>query len=235
MWRSHLQGDLLWWACSNDKGVPTRYEAYIAPTWSWASIKGNVFTAGDESDRVEYLYEVDDYKLEYATEDKIGAIRSGWIRLSGQLRQLELRRKTTEGKKLWSLFIDKIEYDPEQYVDGETGHLWLSIWLDEQTDFDEESKSGTLYCMLARYHRFNEIGDASNMWDFLMFQLVDPSKGIFRRIGVARTRTGNIKNPYPTSSLVQGASSKYAKQDGPSTTTLPCAAYEGGVHSIYVI
>ncbi|RGP71653.1 heterokaryon incompatibility [Fusarium sporotrichioides] len=121
MWCSHLQGDLLWWACSNDKGVPTRYEAYIAPTWSWASIKGNMFTAGDESDRVEYLHEVDDYKLEYATKDKMGAIRSGWIRLSGQLRQLELRRKATEGKKMWSLFIGKIEYDLEQYMEGETG------------------------------------------------------------------------------------------------------------------
>ncbi|XEU99679.1 hypothetical protein FSHL1_004966 [Fusarium sambucinum] len=235
MWRSHLQGGLLWWAYAMEV-IPTRYEVYVAPTWSWASIEGRVITANYESDRVEYVYGVDGYKLEYATEDNMGAVRSGWLRLKGQLRELKLLRKATESKEMWSLFIDNLKYDPQQYGDGETGDLWSSVWLDEpQTGFDEESKSGALYCMLARHHLFNDAGDAYNMWDFLLFQLVDSSQGIFRWIGMARTRTGKVKSPYPMSNLTQEDSPESTLQDGSDTTTLPCASYEGGLHSIYVI
>ncbi|CZS77650.1 unnamed protein product [Fusarium graminearum] len=229
MWRKNLHNDLLWYGCHNYEEVSSRYEAYIALSWSWASYKGKVITMNYEHDRV------DDCKLEHVTDDEMGAVRSGWLRLSGHLRQLKLLRRASGGNDMWSLAIDNIEYDPQQYRDGETANLWSSIWLDEpQTDFDEESKGGNLYCMLARHHMFNDTGDASNMWDFLLFQLVDPSQAIFRRIGIARTRTGKVNNPYPMSSLDGGASSESA-EDGHDTTTLPCAAYEGGVHSIYVI
>ncbi|QPC67747.1 hypothetical protein HYE67_009978 [Fusarium culmorum] len=235
MWRKNLHNDLLWYGCDNYEDVPSRYEPYIAPSWSWASYKGKVFMMNYEHDRVEYLCEVDDCKLEHVTNDEMGAVRSGWLRLSGHLRQLKLLRRASEGNDMWSLAIDNIEYDPQQYRDGETANLWSSIWLDEpQTDFDEESKGGNLYCMLARHHLFNDTGDASNMWDFLLFQPVDPSRAIFRRIGIARTRTGKVNNPYPISSVNGGASSESVK-DGHDTTTLPCAAYPGGVHSIYVI
>ncbi|KAM0422190.1 hypothetical protein ACHAPD_000634 [Fusarium lateritium] len=236
MWRSHLQSGLLWRAYTSDKGVPTRYEAYTAPSWSWASINGDVLTTVQVPDREEYLYEVGDYKLEYATEDKMGAVRSGWIRLSGHLRKLKLLHKQEEGKDMWSLIIDNIEYDPQQYKDEETGDIWSSVSLDEpQTDFDKDNKSDALYCMLTRHHLFDDIGAPFNMWDFLLFKLVDPSRGIFRRIGMARTRTGKVKNPYPMSSLIQEASSESAQQDGFDFTALPCATYEDGLHSIYVI
>jgi hypothetical protein len=233
MWHSCLQENLLWLAYGSDKDEPTRYEVYTAPTWSWASIKGEVITVSYEPDRVKYLYKVDDYKLEYVTEDKMGAVRSGWLRLSGHLKPLKLLRET---ETIWSLIIDNIEYDPRRYIDEETKDVWSSVWLDEpQSDFNLENKKGTLYCMLARHHLFNETGEASNMWDFLLLQQVDDTHDTFRRIGMARTRTGNVKNPYPTNSLNQGASSRSVGIEGSGTAALPWAANEGGVQSIYVI
>ncbi|KAJ4130215.1 hypothetical protein NW768_007198 [Fusarium equiseti] len=234
MWRNHLRNDLLWLAFANTESEHTRYKTYTAPTWSWASINGMVLVPF-ESDMVEYRYKVDDYKLEYATEDKMGAIRAGWLRLSGQLRPLKLLRKTSnefaseEENIIWSLVIDNTEYDPSHYIAEEPGGLrLLVVHLDDsQVDIDAENESDSLYCMLATHHLCNEVGDKCNMWDFFLFQLVDATKGTFRRIGLARTRTGDVDNPYPAGKLVHGPSIP--------PTLLPCAAYEDGIHSIYVI
>lgn len=231
MWRGSLQNDLLWWAFdSSYKNEPTRHKTYTAPTWSWASIKGEVFTAAYESDRMKYLYEVNDYKLEYVTDDIMGAIRSGWLRLSGQLHELQLLRETTDGGSLWTLRIDNIVYTREytgRYGEG----LWLSVWLDEpQTDFAVENENGTLYCMPVRHHLFNEMGDQSNMWDLFLFHLVDTAQGNFRRIGMARIRTGDCDNP-PFMEDLGGATSRFTQ----TGVALPCAAYENGIHSIIVI
>lgn len=234
MWRSRLHNDLLWLVSKITESDHTRYGTYTAPTWSWASINGTVWIPF-ESDRIEYRYNVDDYKLEYATEDKMGAIRAGWLRLSGQLRPLKLLRKISnefasdKENIIWSLVIDNIEYDPHHYIAEQPGGLpLLVVHLDESpVDFGTENESGSLYCMLATHHLFNEVGDRCNMWDFLLFQLVDATRGTFRRIGLARTRTGDVGDPYPAGILVHGPSVQ--------PRLLPCAAYEDGIHSIYVI
>ncbi|RGP72642.1 heterokaryon incompatibility [Fusarium longipes] len=223
MWSNYLRNDLLWVVADSDS-ESRRYKEYTAPTWSWASMNSKTLMRNHGiSLTVEYPYEVDGYKLEYITDDKMGAIRSGWLRLRGQLRALKLFRKTVDDESLWSSIIDGIEYDPDWLL-GIKGSLRARVWLDEpHLDFEVDSRGGTLYCMLAkRYLSDNDDDEDSCNWDFLLLKQVEDAHGTFQRIGVARTDTGNVKNPYP-------------RIDGPGSAALPCVAYEGGVHTIYVI
>lgn len=228
MWRGQLRLHLLWKVDSSTMTEHTRYKTYTAPTWSWASIKGRVLMTAYDSDTVEYLYGVDDYKLEYATKDRMGAIRAGWLRLSGHLIKLKLLWKGPGRTNMWSLVINNVEYGPLKHTGERTGGISASLWLDKAPlDPNAETEGGSLYCMLTRHHLFDEVGDRCNMWDFLLFQLVDATRGTFRRIGVARTRTGDVDNPYLAGNLVHRPSEQ--------PSLLPCAAYEDGFHSIYVI
>ncbi|UZP34865.1 hypothetical protein NXS19_002681 [Fusarium pseudograminearum] len=236
MWHSHLQNDLLWRSYDIGKAPPTQYDTYTAPSWSWASVNGEIVKRDYHTDRVQYLYNVDSYELEYATEDKMGAVLSGWLRLSGQLRKLRLLDKIEKKTGMRSIVRGNIETDRGQ--DSDQGPLDLEFLVYPQqppTEFDAECESDTLYCMLARRHLFNERGGAISMWDFLLFRSVDPSNGTFRRVGLAITNIGTVEHPFSMSTYLNRGASSEPAEDGHDTTTFPCAAYEGGVHSIYVI
>ncbi|KAI8653657.1 hypothetical protein LRP88_14362 [Fusarium phalaenopsidis] len=104
-----LENDLLWSASQDNE--PSQYETYAAPSWSWASVKGKVdyppvpFSSS--------LIRVEDYKLEYVTKDPTGAVRGGWLRLSGALRKVKLLRGDVNAPRAgsWSLTFDGAEIE----------------------------------------------------------------------------------------------------------------------------
>ncbi|WKT53774.1 Heterokaryon incompatibility [Fusarium oxysporum f. sp. vasinfectum] len=232
MWHHSLRGDLLWSVSSEGDPVGSRYETYTAPSWSWASINGRIYASECREEPARYLFRVDDYKLEYATDDETGAIRAGWLRLSGRLKRLRLLRSATSGLRCrqWSLVIDGF------LSEGKSANPWVVRLDSPQEDFCMENKNGTLYCMPAR-HTGPRIFDGRSDIYLLMLHLTDSTKGTFRRIGLAVALTDDID----VGSLLNADgvdcedSPSPAPKGASCETTLPCAAYEGGIHSIYVI
>lgn len=90
MWHRFLGGQLLWSADSN-RSKPTCYDMYIAPSWSWMSVNGRINTG---SINWSLLIRVEDYELQYVTDDRMGAISGGWLRLIGSLKRMKLLRQS---------------------------------------------------------------------------------------------------------------------------------------------
>jgi hypothetical protein len=89
MWRQHLAYQLLW----EVRGVQWlvrrgRPNEYIAPSWSWASVVGNVENACDvrfANDR-EIILEVLDGQVELMNAaNPFGQVKSGFLRVRGSL------------------------------------------------------------------------------------------------------------------------------------------------------
>ncbi|KAF5007405.1 hypothetical protein FDECE_6253 [Fusarium decemcellulare] len=215
LWRRFLEADLLWHVDSVASD-PSRYQRYVAPSWSWASVKGKVRTKGsDVFDRGEFI-RVDGYELEYVTEDKTGAIRGGWLRLSGSLKRLRLLRWTASEIKcrLWSLEVNGLEARwPSQ-----SDNPWEVFLDDPQEDLEDENEKGTLYCMPARNQLHGQSG-----WYLvaLLLKLVHDDNGEFQRIGLARGSEEVVKDVLTSI--------------GPDEEKLPCDEYKNGRHFIYIL
>ena len=94
-------------ANANITSVPT---TYTAPTYSWASIIGQVGHYGFESSKY-YMYptKVLDVVADYASPDEFGRVSGGFIRLVGPLLQAKIRP--------WDM--DNYPYlSPETYIKG---------------------------------------------------------------------------------------------------------------------
>ncbi|KAJ3460133.1 hypothetical protein MRS44_011000 [Fusarium solani] len=182
MRRGYLEDDLLWRVPKQrDQPEGSCYETYIAPSWSWASVKGRVLK-GDYGGR-DYLDKrfilVEDYKLHYATEDMTGAIRGGWLRLSGSPKQLKLFRcyNGTSNLFTWELAVEGAK------ARGFGKHIYWDVDLDDPAEnFEQDSDNDMLFCMPG--------GDRSTeFWksatQYLLLKLVNRGTGTFRRIGLA--------------------------------------------------
>ena len=85
IWRNDLPKGLLW--TLHDSGDASRYSQYIAPTWSWASIKGQIhFPFGDLG--AEESPKVLDVSIEQKTNDHLGAIVGAKLILFAKVRCL---------------------------------------------------------------------------------------------------------------------------------------------------
>ncbi|KAF2188055.1 HET-domain-containing protein [Zopfia rhizophila CBS 207.26] len=91
MWRKHLAYQLLWevtgiqWVIRRSRPV-----AYIAPSWSWASMNGHIEGACSVwfPDNREILIEISDARVELVSkENPFGQVKSGFLRIQGSLAQ----------------------------------------------------------------------------------------------------------------------------------------------------
>jgi hypothetical protein len=62
---------------------------YRPPSWSWASVDGNIIPA--DHTVAECLIHVEDVVLNHASEDMTGAVTGGWLDLRGMLKPMKLR------------------------------------------------------------------------------------------------------------------------------------------------
>lgn len=89
MWHSRLEDSLLWYVSS--VGLQPRPPIYWTPSWSWASVDGDIYHCLPLLDQSQI--QVVDVVLSHATEDTTGAVTDGWLDLRGVLKPLRLCEK----------------------------------------------------------------------------------------------------------------------------------------------
>jgi hypothetical protein len=79
LWQRNLETQLLWE--SQDPATAFRATDYIAPSWSWASLEGQIFTIYRTETKVQILgCEV----IPVSPDASYGAVSSGYLRIRGQ-------------------------------------------------------------------------------------------------------------------------------------------------------
>jgi hypothetical protein len=88
LWRAYMPTELLWYV---DKGTASRrYEAYHAPSFSWASIEGAVVPGEWQPDNI--LTEVIDSDVMTELSNPFGSVKSGSVTLRGTVKQAWLSK-----------------------------------------------------------------------------------------------------------------------------------------------
>lgn len=125
LWEEHFIYHLLWTVSPEDnlaheKTRCHRPREYVAPTWSWASVNGPIWswTGWDERLSKDLYHHVTasitDLDIEYASSDTFGQVKSGYVCLAGPLVEVTVH-KTHE-------LFDK------------DGHIAARLWLDVSED-----------------------------------------------------------------------------------------------------
>ncbi|KXX76935.1 hypothetical protein MMYC01_206153 [Madurella mycetomatis] len=228
MWRSHLEGELLWYVIQSGlPGKTSRPAQYRAPSWSWASIDGPVQPGW--SSVSHSLIKVEEVHLEYLTGDVFGAVTRGWLRLRGALKQLQLVRNSLSsgGRWEWDIILEGVKVTAPGISMGSilayptSPELRLDVF---QEDFEEENTNDMLFAMLARDIILPpcKFLERDRRLEILLLKLIDREKAIFERIGVAKV--GN------------SAAEEILKMQRPANApALPCLEYRDGMHSICII
>lgn len=229
MWRSHLEGELLWYV--EQAGLPgktSRPAQYRAPSWSWASIDGPVLPG--PSDIEDSLITVEEVHLEYLTGDVFGAVTRGWLRLRGPLRRLQLVRKSLDpgrGRE-WDIAVEGVKATAPEISLGTTcvypttPELRLDVF---QEGFEEENANDMLFALLAQSTVFppgEVMVEGDRRLIILLLKLTDRERAIYERIGFAKV--GNL-----------AAEAMLEMQRPADAPVLPCLEYRDGMHSIYII
>lgn len=95
LWRSTVLLDLCW---SNRYGTLSTPEHYLAPSWSWASLHGNiVYDVLVMSWGYKPVAEFKDACLSFAADDTYGAVHDGWIHLFGHLKPVTVAQRLLPG------------------------------------------------------------------------------------------------------------------------------------------
>ncbi|KAH6959770.1 heterokaryon incompatibility protein-domain-containing protein [Ilyonectria sp. MPI-CAGE-AT-0026] len=211
MWRRFLGGQLIW--SESNRSKPTCYDTYIAPSWSWMSVKGRI---NSSTNNWSSLIRVEDYELQYVTDDRMGAISGGWLRLIRSLKRMKLLRWSNDELEFrsWTLVVSGLEAKSKR-----SENPW-SVFLDDVLkDYEEESKNGILYCMPAKNETV--LKNLGTQYDVLLFKLLDATKGTFQRIGLANALEGEVGHMFTFDPADEG--------------TYPCVEYKDGLHTICIL
>ncbi|KXJ93600.1 heterokaryon incompatibility protein [Microdochium bolleyi] len=181
MWRKFLASSLLWNVRKEaqvDGSSSKRAEIYRAPSFSWASVDGEVETRLPSN--VNLLFEVLNVHLDHVSADTTGLVKGGHIDLRARIRPFNMVVKYTAGMQLLFMVVDGVTVkDPEKKY-WELGPL---VQLDVgQASFDEENAEKLLYYMPG--HKQKTAGEHVR---FLLLVAVDAERSTFRRIGLAET------------------------------------------------
>ncbi|KAI0153175.1 HET-domain-containing protein [Xylariaceae sp. FL1272] len=108
MWRDNLRNELLWYAPSGDTQRPAEWRA---PSWSWASVEGQVlfwhrdFRASGRSSARTLLHSLAQHPLEVLSVDRKypdpASALPGWIEVEGLFIQINLIEKTNTGGRVF--------------------------------------------------------------------------------------------------------------------------------------
>ncbi|TRX90270.1 hypothetical protein FHL15_008815 [Xylaria flabelliformis] len=125
LWSRSLHADLLWRSTSPGSGRP---DDWIAPTWSWASVRSAVRFETDIEGPVTAIADVVDVSCSYVDDNPFGlAERGGRLVLRGRVLPCQLRKAV--GRRETEYFIDHpdLGLDIQVYRDSEDG----SVSVDE--------------------------------------------------------------------------------------------------------
>jgi hypothetical protein len=213
LWRRNLERELLWYLDNQAKRSP-RPTQYCAPSWSWASVKGQVdFKCIHLDDSLRMR--VKDVCLTHATQDTTGRITSGWLDLKGNLRTLRIRtfrirEQGDENTQTLSVMIG-------DHYEGFVMRVWQDALAPRLADSERDNDQGNLFCLQAnREHDLDVF--------FLLLQSDLSRKGWFQRVGM-----GEI---WHQSSSEQAKLSQALDKD--ADTNLPSLHHDGRLHTIRI-
>ena len=95
LWRRNILSQLLW-TCGSYETLGVRPEHYRAPTWSWASLDGNIHMPTTRDPNPNLYITLIDVKVGCLTENAFGQVENGCIRLRGPLLTVTFEEKPTE-------------------------------------------------------------------------------------------------------------------------------------------
>lgn len=104
LWKRSVLDDLLWmnkaiYSSHGNRVAPSRQPDYTAPSWSWASVHGNINFHRSPKDSAFYFARCLSYHITRSEIDEFGAVSGGWIQLRGPLIQV-LRLGLERGSNL---------------------------------------------------------------------------------------------------------------------------------------
>ncbi|KAL3299562.1 heterokaryon incompatibility protein [Colletotrichum asianum] len=208
LWRSTLEQDLMW------RTVRERE----APETFTSSAKREEDAA--HLDSTEALCKVHDFHLEYVTNDTTGLLKSGYLRIWGQLRSVELLREGPFSEDKWM----KV-YRWKIYIGGELIETMspIEVHLDSPTTtaFDSQDTPTTRY-----YLPMFKSTSPWTLWTLLL-EVHDSQKGVYRRIGTMKVSKYSWKD-------VDEMDPRFlaAQQDEES---FPSEEYRDGKHLIRIV
>ncbi|KAK1843862.1 heterokaryon incompatibility protein [Colletotrichum chrysophilum] len=235
LWRSTLEQDLMWrtvrereapetFTSSAKREEDAARSSYIAPSWSWAGPKKGTSRVVRhryiDLDSTDALCNVHDVHLEYVTGDTTGLLKSGYLRLWGQLRRVELLRTGPFSEDKWM----KV-YKWKIYIGGELVETMspIEVYLDSPTTtaFDGQDTATTRY-----YLPTFKSTSPWTLW-MLLLEVHNSQKGIYRRIGTMKVSKYSWKD-------VNEMDPRFlaAQED---EDLLACEEYRDGKHLIRII
>lgn len=211
IWGRTLEKEMLW-RVSHLPVMVSGSQPYRCPTWSWAAVNGRIEFESSREGKI--LFQIDSYQLDYATTDKLGLLRGGWIQVRASLRPIRLSRSQSlvaGYERYWKPTFEKRQrchcslHKPHSLVR-------VDAWYD---NFDEQNNKALLYY----FYAFSKKGSTST--EILLLEVVDEGRGIFKRIG-----WGYL-----------WCSEEVADSSGPggNEDQYPCIEYKDGRHVFRVI
>lgn len=95
LWRRNILYQLLW-TCGSFSTLGVRPEHYRAPTWSWASLDGNIHKPTSRDPRPNLYVTLIDVQVDCSTENAFGQVKTGYIRLRGPLLTVTFEEKEAD-------------------------------------------------------------------------------------------------------------------------------------------
>lgn len=85
IWQSSLPSHLLWVTEKTEALTPRKYEQYVAPSWSWASMEGKISLewCRNNYSPEDYLAKVEDAEVVGRHGYRFGVVEEGFLRLYG--------------------------------------------------------------------------------------------------------------------------------------------------------
>jgi hypothetical protein len=92
LWRTNLTRNLLWCVATRSEldDMPERPATYVAPSWSWASIIGNITTLPAYINIRRSLVIVSDVVIEPTGPSKFAQAKAGYIELYGRIARVKV-------------------------------------------------------------------------------------------------------------------------------------------------
>ncbi|KAH7087822.1 heterokaryon incompatibility protein-domain-containing protein [Paraphoma chrysanthemicola] len=220
MWRSRLEQMLMWFVPFDHDRSAVRPTRYRAPTWSWASLDKRIAMSGRALTKSPTNMFVRQVHLEFVTEDTTGAIKSGWLDLTGCLKPMRLVREGL--KEDWAVVLGDMAGDASIDVSANYDDAGQSVKLDIAPSDDDiihaDNAAHRLYFMVDK-----DVIDKISSMDILLLRLVDEKEKVFERIGIAWSKYENVAE-YFLADLGEDVRMK-----------LPCRSYENGLHTVRII
>jgi hypothetical protein len=143
LWREYLEYQLLWHVGNYKE--PVRPEPYRAPSWSWASVNGHIWSACTVYlyDKSDLICEIIDVQVSCVGDPILGNVYDGFLRIKGRLMLCEVRRQPLgeyEKNQEWlDFYIFGMENSSNIRLDVDSPHLGTDLhFMPIQMDHDSE-------------------------------------------------------------------------------------------------